>query len=86
MSNIETGGPAFPVECDWSGEEPHGIQTGNQQGYATGLTMRDYFAAKAMQGMLANPKQDYAPLTQRAQDAIVEGSYGMADAMLEARK
>lgn len=78
METKETGGPAFPVECDWSGEEPHSIQTGNQQGYATGLTMRDYFAAKAMQGFtVAFPDWTH--------DETAKAAYGQADAMLEAR-
>lgn len=78
---IETGGPAFPVECDWSGEEPHGIQTGNQQGWASGLTIRDYFAAKAMQAAATNPDgADGFTFAQRA-----EWAYMQADAMLEAR-
>ena len=43
-----------------------------------GLTMRDYFAAKAMQGLLASEVN--APLKTFAKQA-----YTMADAMLEAR-
>ena len=45
-----------------------------------GMSLRDYFAAKAMQGMLAsdidgNCKKEY----------VVNTSYEIADAMLEAR-
>ena len=40
----DNGGPAFPA--------PAGVTHITQQG----MTLRDYFAAKAMQGMLANPK------------------------------
>jgi hypothetical protein len=43
-----------------------------------GLTMRDYFAAKAMQGLLASEVN--APLKTFATQA-----YTMADAMMEAR-
>jgi hypothetical protein len=42
-----------------------------------GMTLRDYFAAKAMQGLTANstnPKE------------IAQAAYIVADAMLEARK
>ena len=44
------------------------------------LTLRDYFAAAALQGMLSdsNLQADYFEFSQRA--------YEMADAMLEARK
>ena len=57
----ETGGPAFP-----RGE----IQT------APGMTLRDYFAAKAMQGILFEGLDE----NQTARHA-----YEIADAMLEAR-
>jgi hypothetical protein len=43
-----------------------------------GMSLRDYFAAKAMQGMMvdvAQPRCDY----------IADTSYKMADAMLKAR-
>lgn len=39
MTNKDNGGPAFPR---MPGESP-------------GLSLRDYFAAKAMQGMLSDP-------------------------------
>jgi hypothetical protein len=77
MSNTNTGGPAFP-SSEWDAEYQRRFDT-------DGMTLRDYFAAKAMQGMLANPQQDYAPLTTKAQEAIVSGAYEVADAMLSAR-
>lgn len=44
----------------------------------TGMTLRDYFAAKAMQGLLASdvdaPKNKFA-----------ENAYAMADAMIKER-
>ena len=43
------------------------------------ITLRDYFAAKAMQGMIVNVEE---PLC----DYIAKIAYKMADAMLEARK
>jgi hypothetical protein len=47
----------------------------------SGMTLRDYFAAKAMQSM--NGRQDYldAPASAIALDA-----YALADAMLKARQ
>jgi len=60
---INDGGPAFPVPYEFMG---------------TGMSLRDYFAAKAMQGMLADP--DVTPNMRTAQTA-----YEMADAMLRAR-
>ena len=43
-----------------------------------GMTLRDYFAAKAMQGLLASDV--YAPM-----DSFATRAYAMADAMMEAR-
>lgn len=45
MNNKNTGGPAFPVTSDVDAQnEAWG-----------GMTLRDYFAAKALQGFCANP-------------------------------
>ena len=50
-----------------------------------GMDLRDYFAAKALQGCLANPGCDYTPMTASAQAQAVADAYGLADAMLKAR-
>ena len=47
----------------------------------TGMTLRDYFAAKALQGMLASGN---LPKTMPDAD-LVECVYNLADAMLKAR-
>jgi hypothetical protein len=44
-----------------------------------GLTMRDYFAAKAMEGLIAARAKDNV-------DAFAQGAYKMADAMMKARE
>jgi hypothetical protein len=44
------------------------------------MTLRDYFAAKAMQGMLACPIQPQSGADMYARDA-----YHVADAMMKAR-
>ena len=62
MSKINDGGPAFPST------HPHGKEDG--------MTMRDYFAAKAM--MLSMPDWTTIEIARRA--------YVMADAMLKARE
>jgi hypothetical protein len=67
MSNTNTGGPAFPTERPAMSE------------YGKGMTLRDYFAAKAMQGMLACPGS-----IRVNDDANL--AYKMADAMLKARE
>jgi hypothetical protein len=56
--------------------------------YKSGMTLRDYFAAKAMQGLLSNPKLEKQIL---AQGGCVSGwietsAYGFADEMLKARQ
>jgi len=50
-----------------------------------GMTLRDYFAAKAMQGMLSNPKLQAQILTA-GQSWIEESAWAVADAMLKARE
>lgn len=44
-----------------------------------GMTLRDYFAAKFMQGVCANPDKLYDD------EPLAKEAYAMADAMLEAR-
>jgi hypothetical protein len=66
----DDGGPAFPVPAN----EP--IHSGT-----TGMTLRDYFAAKAMQGLLAADTGCAMPA-----ETVAELAYDQADAMLEARK
>ena len=68
MSN--TGGPAFPQTYIDKEYNPYMIDT-------TGMTLRDYFAAKAMQGIL------YAGLEPVE---TAKHAYTMADAMLAARE
>lgn len=75
MSN-NNGGPAFPLPrhtrkyCDKTNDY---IQD-------DGMTLRDYFAAKAMQGLLANSE------VQATHAEFAAESYKMADAMLKARE
>jgi hypothetical protein len=47
-----------------------------------GMTLRDYFAAKAMQGVFDNPIDS----TADGKDYIALHAYKMADAMLKARE
>jgi hypothetical protein len=68
MSNKKTGGPAFPVTEEALMRK------------LSGMTLRDYFAAKAMQGMLACPVQP-----QSGADLYARDAYFVADAMLKAR-
>lgn len=74
---INDGGSAFPHEGFDNGP-------GNIRGRpCEGLTIRDYFAARAMHAMLNNDirREEMATCANVAKDA-----YRMADAMLSARE
>ena len=72
-SGINTGGPAFPRNILDHG---HGVATTHE----SGMTLRDYFAGRAMQSYLLDKDRDSFTFEQWAQ-----ASYEMADAMLKAR-
>lgn len=75
MSTINNGGPAFPIPLN-DGQSWVGMNEFD------GMTLRDYFAAKAMQGMLANQHCFQASDEQM----FARDSYVLADAMLKARE
>ena len=74
MSKDSKTPQAFP----YSGE-------GDELNYSKGMTLRDYFAAKAMQGILAS-NTEHEHEDAHIFDAIAEASYKQADAMLKARR
>lgn len=76
-SNINTNHPAFPVQA-YPGDSVNQRVRPN-----TGMSMRDYFAAQAMNGILANPEEfgESAPLKD-----IADFAFKMANAMLERRE
>jgi len=76
MSNT-TGGTAFP----WV-ESYANVDKGERyENYGdAGMTLRDYFAAKAMAALMQG-NQGY-----KSDSFIAEAAYRVADAMLEARK
>lgn len=75
MSDIKTGGPAFPLHN-------HGAQTLGM--HLSGMTLRDYFAAKAMQGICAG-RDEAGILIHHGFEWIASESYKIADAMIKAR-
>lgn len=90
MSNQSNGGPAFPFGRQVIAENYLGVER-EIESNQPGMTLRDYFAAKAMQGYLANSWQaqelDATGDSSREQMAIVaEISYVMADALLAERE
>ncbi len=62
MPNNNTGGPAFPYENRYEHE---------------GMTLRDYFAAKAMQAFIEKYSHE---------GDVSRHAYKVADAMLKARE
>jgi hypothetical protein len=51
----------------------------------TGMTLRDYFAAKAMQGMMTSARYTGIIGVNNYEHSIANQAYQMADAMLKAR-
>lgn len=95
MNEKTTGGPAFPQNTQIvapAGQVLH-------QGFMGGMTLRDYFAAKAMQGLLAmersgeyfteegveaGPNEDGTLFAHT--EFIADEAYSIADRMLAARR
>jgi hypothetical protein len=76
MTNAKTGGPAFPTPSGWN-HEGKWVQDSCD---FNGITIRDYFAAKAMSYWLC------IPMDKDNLNKVAVESYKVADAMLEARK
>ena len=83
---IETGGPAFPCHPEIIPHRDHDF---------AGMTLRDYFAAKAMQGVVSSiaTEDDYRRLRGHASASgltvsewIARDAFKQADAMLKARE
>jgi hypothetical protein len=74
MSNTNTGGPAFPGTQYANGVQP--------TGFSQSMTLRDYFAAKAMQSILAREDGRFTTTLE----FVGNHAYQYADAMLKARQ
>lgn len=76
MSDKDDGGAAFPASIfvDVQGD----VYTRE-----SALSLRDYFAAKFLQGFVAGMDENYEHVTR---EEAAKLAYLMADAMLEARK
>lgn len=97
MSTIKDGGPAFPVGTESAihrigsaaiqgitgPSERDRIYTEITAQAAYGMSLRDYFAAKALAGMLADPS---VKLNDGRTRNVADLCYEMADAMLAARE
>ena len=73
MSNTNTGGPAFPIPLNpgqsWQAMAP-----------CDGMTLRDYFAAKTMQGLVVDG------VGSLMDEELADWAYRLADAMLKLRE
>lgn len=72
MSTNQDGGPAFPRDHAADGHN--------------GMTLRDYFAAKALAAMLANPNKDGCNCGAGGLKVFPGYAYEWSDAMLKARQ
>jgi hypothetical protein len=67
------GGPAFPVTAS-TGDPRDGVYCRD------GMSLRDYFAAKAMAAYISCPR-----IIQESDEHVAERAYSQSDAMLAAR-
>jgi hypothetical protein len=78
VSKIDDGGPVAPNMITQKFVDANTVVEDRVKAEG-GLSIRDYFAAAALQGILANPIA-VPPAT------VVRASYEYADAMIEVRK
>lgn len=81
---IKDGGPAFPADELHDQTPPYRHLLASH-----GMSLRDYFAAKAMQSLiLADTKADpdVWETNEDGEPVIAATAYAMADAMLDARE
>lgn len=77
---MKDGGQAFPVNITTLGSSELRSEI------IHGITMRDYFAAKAMQGLIADQfRPNFALESEIDLTLVARNAYLLADAMLEAR-
>jgi len=68
---------AFPIQS---------VYIEDQDTNSRGMTLRDYFAAKAMQGIINSDKYVGVIGVNRYEQRTAEDAYKIADAMLKARE
>ena len=90
MNDIKDGGPAFPVM--WT--EINDGKSPQITACEPGMSLRDWFAGKALAGLLADPDDTYCDASDEEgielerreyADARARDAYRYADAMLRAR-
>ncbi|PRG40459.1 hypothetical protein [Burkholderia multivorans] len=90
MSEIKNGGPAFPgkASINRSTGELQAHQFGNNDFETLGMSLRDYFAAKAMRVCAprhVHPDSEVRYVAPISFDDLANDAYALADAMLRAR-
>ena len=71
---------AFPTDYFYDQESGHEILP------SKGMTLRDYFAAKAMHGFITESGMNIGPNAEADDVWYAKKAYEMADAMLKARQ
>jgi hypothetical protein len=74
------GGPAFPTDIQFDGS---GYCANSHAKVSGGMSLRDYFAAKAMQVIIDQTSLN--EMTEYTIGAVATNAYLMADAMLKQR-
>lgn len=78
------GGPAFPQP---QGKDENGVPySAREIPGDSGMSLRDWFAGMALQGVIAKHPTRYSPTGDPIDMEIALGAYDYADAMLAARK
>lgn len=83
MTQRNDGGPAYPIPDPFH-LEPKNVEETKR--LASGMSLRDYFAAKAMQGFIAAGYLDGVQNYGQAEAQLARDSLSAADAFLAARE
>ncbi|WP_176077470.1 hypothetical protein [Burkholderia dolosa] len=94
MDKINDGGPAFPI-ADPFRMDP--VTVDEMKRIASGMALRDWFAVKALEGLIAEPltggcvsmvihcTPNFDSEGSKPGDRMATAAYALADAMLRAR-
>lgn len=90
MSKTNNGGAAFPAGYTKSTCPPHDPGAGfrvteRAEPAQPGMTLRDYFAARAMQALLGSEYTSEHGLHEGREKSLAHEAYFIADALLSAR-
>jgi hypothetical protein len=82
MSTKDDGGPAFPFGTEYTRRDYFGNEEVMHEN-EPGMTLRDYFAAKAMQSIVAVLHQGIRPVDL---EKLAKDAYAIAHEMMIARE